>query len=90
MAGLPAEYFNWRQVEFHGKMNLLKTGIVFADMINTVSPTYAKEIRESEQGCGLEGVLQERAGQLAGILNGIDVTDWKSGDRSIYRREFFF
>lgn len=76
VAGLPAEYFNWRQVEFHGKMNLLKTGIVFADMINTVSPTYAKEIRESEQGCGLEGVLQERAGQLAGILNGIDVTDW--------------
>ena len=57
-------------------MNLLKTGIVFADMINTVSPTYAREIREPEQGCGLEGVLRERSGELTGILNGIDVADW--------------
>lgn len=76
VTGLPAEYFNWKQVEFYGKVNLLKTGIVFADMINTVSPTYAREIREPEQGCGLEGVLRERAGELTGILNGIDVADW--------------
>lgn len=76
VTGMPAEYFNWQQVEFFGKLNLLKTGIVFADMINTVSPTYAREIREPKQGCGLEGVLQERTGQLTGILNGIDVADW--------------
>jgi starch synthase len=76
ITGMAAKYFNWQQVEFFGKLNLLKTGIVFADMINTVSPTYAREIREPEQGCGLEGVLQERSGQLTGILNGIDVDDW--------------
>jgi starch synthase len=76
VTGLDAKYFNWRQMEFHGNLNLLKTGIVFADSINTVSPTYAAEIRGPEQGCGLEGVLQTRADRLSGILNGIDVSEW--------------
>lgn len=76
LTGLDAKYFNWRQMEFHGSLNLLKTGIVFADSINTVSPTYAAEIQGAEQGCGLEGVLQLRADRLSGILNGIDVSEW--------------
>ena len=74
--GLDSKYFNWRQMEFHGRLNLLKTGIAFADSINTVSPTYAVEIQGVEQGCGLEGILQDRVDRLSGILNGIDVSDW--------------
>lgn len=76
VTGLDLKYFNWQQMEFYGNLNLLKTGIVFADSINTVSPTYANEIQEQEQGCGLEGVLQQRADRLSGILNGIDVAEW--------------
>ncbi len=63
-------------MEFHGKLNLLKTGMVFADSIVTVSPRYAQEIQSSPLGCGLEGVLQNRRDVLSGILNGIDEGDW--------------
>ena len=76
VTGLDPVHFNWESMEFYGKLNLLKAGIVFADSINTVSPTYAKEIQTEAQGCGLEGVLQHRAAVLSGILNGIDETDW--------------
>jgi starch synthase len=63
-------------MEFHGSLNLLKTGMVFSDSINTVSPRYAQEIQSSPLGCGLEGVLQNRQGVLSGILNGIDPHEW--------------
>jgi starch synthase len=63
-------------MEFYDHLNLLKTGIVFTDMITTVSPTYAEEIQTSEFGCGLEGVLASRRGHLAGILNGVDTDIW--------------
>ena len=76
LTGLDWKYFNWKQMEHGGRLNMLKTGIVFADAINTVSPTYAKEIQTAEHGCGLEGTLQHRAGNVSGILNGIDVSDW--------------
>lgn len=76
LTGLDWKYFNWRQMEFYGQLNLLKSGIAFADAINTVSPTYALEIQTSEQGYGLEGALQHRAGVLSGILNGIDTRVW--------------
>ena len=76
LTGLDWKYYNYLQMEFFDQLNLLKTGIVFADSINTVSPTYAREIQTPEQGCGLEGVLQGRADVLSGILNGIDVTEW--------------
>lgn len=76
LTGLDWKYFNWRQMEFHGELNLLKTGIVFADAINTVSPRYAQEIQSSPLGCGLEGVLQHRRDVLTGILNGIDPQEW--------------
>jgi starch synthase len=74
--GLDWSLYNWRQLEFYGKVNLLKGGIVFADAITTVSPTYAKEIQTKAFGCGLEGVLAERADRLSGILNGIDMAEW--------------
>lgn len=76
MTGLDWKFFNWRQMEFYGRLNLLKTGIVFANAITTVSPRYAKEIQTSEHGCGLEGVLASRADVLTGIINGIDEAVW--------------
>jgi starch synthase len=76
LTGLDWKYFNWRQMEFHGKLNLLKTGMVFADSISTVSPRYAVEIQSNPLGCGLEGVLQFRRDALSGILNGIDPHEW--------------
>ncbi|HEX7446934.1 MAG TPA: glycogen/starch synthase, partial [Pirellulales bacterium] len=65
LTGLDWKYFNWHQMEFYGKLNLMKTGLVFADAINTVSPRYAEEIQNSSLGCGLEGVLQQRRDVLS-------------------------
>ncbi len=76
LTGLDWKYFNWHQMEFFGQLNLLKSGIVFADQITTVSPTYAREIQTSEFGCGLQGVLQTRHDDLVGILNGVDTSVW--------------
>ncbi len=74
--GLPETAFRTDALEFFDKINLLKGGIVYADAINAVSETYAQEIRTPEQGCGLEGVLERRAADLSGILNGIDDGIW--------------
>ncbi len=76
LIGLDWKYFNWRELEFHGKLNLLKTGMVFADSINAVSPRYSQEIQTEPLGCGLESVLQYRRNVLSGILNGIDRKQW--------------
>ncbi|MFM7033612.1 MAG: glycogen synthase GlgA [Planctomycetia bacterium] len=76
LTGLDWKYFNWQQMEFYGQLNLLKTGIVFADALTTVSPTYAREIQSAPGGCGLEGVLASRADVLTGIVNGIDIDAW--------------
>ena len=76
LTGLDWKYFNWQQMEFHGKLNLLKTGLVFADAVSTVSPRYAREIQHSPLGCGLEGTLQQRRDVLSGILNGCDGHQW--------------
>ncbi len=76
LTGLDWKYFNWRQMEFHGDLNLLKTGIVFADRINTVSPHYAMEIQQEPLGCGLSDVFRFRGDALTGIVNGIDVRRW--------------
>lgn len=76
LTGIDWKYFNWKQMECHGQLNFLKTGLVFADAITTVSPTYAREITEAPGGCGLEGVVASRAEVLSGIVNGIDTTVW--------------
>lgn len=76
LTGLDWKYFNWHQMEFHGKLNLMKTGLTFADSINTVSPSYAEEIQSAPLGCGLEGVLRQRRDVLSGVLNGIDPKQW--------------
>ena len=76
LTGIDWKYFNWQQMEFFGHLNLMKTGLVFADSINTVSPRYAQEIQSSPLGCGLEGVLSQRRKVLSGIINGVDYGEW--------------
>ena len=74
--GLPAASFAPDGVEFHGRMSFLKAGVIYADAIATVSPTYAREIRGAPLGFGFQGLLAARADRLHGILNGIDVRTW--------------
>ncbi|MCS6866477.1 MAG: glycogen synthase GlgA [Gemmataceae bacterium] len=73
--GLPERLYNPAQLEHYG-LNLLKAGIVFADAVTTVSPTYAREIQTAEFGCGLEGLLSSYHWKLTGIVNGCDYTHW--------------
>ena len=72
LLGIDARYYTPEFMELNGCANLLKAGCVFADHINTVSPSYAGEIRTAAYGEGLEGILNARQHQLSGILNGID------------------
>jgi starch synthase len=66
-------------LEFYGQVSFLKGGLVSADAITTVSPTYAKEILTPAFGCRLEGVLGARRARLSGILNGLDLEEWDPG-----------
>jgi len=77
-AGLPEWLFHYERLEFYGKVNFLKGGVVYSDMVNTVSKTYAKEIQTPEYGCRMEGLLQYIAsqGRLEGIVNGIDYEEY--------------
>lgn len=76
VTGLDQRLFNPGQLEFHGGVNLLKGGVVFADAVSTVSPTYAREIQTPEYGCGLDGVFRSRRDRLFGIVNGVDYRVW--------------
>ncbi|MGB9793857.1 glycogen synthase GlgA [Caldisericum exile] len=80
------KYFSIDGLEFYGKVSFMKAGIVFADKISTVSPTYAKEILTEEFGERMEGILRTRKHDLVGILNGIDYEIWNpQNDPLIYR-----
>jgi starch synthase len=74
--GLPSSVFTIDGLEFYGNVNYLKGGIVSADEVNTVSPTYAREIQTEEYSFGLHGILTKRREHLTGILNGIDYSYW--------------
>lgn len=76
VTGLDWGLFNYRALEFHGKLSFMKAGLVFADLLTTVSPTYAREIQTPQQGAGLDGLLRDRAADLRGIVNGIDERIW--------------
>jgi len=73
---LPPASLSMEGLEFYGRMSFLKGALVYADAINTVSPTYAREIQGHELGFGLDGVLRSRAASLYGVLNGIDTALW--------------
>jgi starch synthase len=76
LTNLPEEFRGVDGLEFYGQANMLKAGLLFADRVTTVSPTYAKEIQTPQFGCGLEGVIATRAADLVGLLNGIDDAVW--------------
>ncbi len=76
LTNLPERFFTLRGVEFFGKLNFLKGGILFADKITTVSERYKREMQTPEYGCGLDAVLRENAFKLTGILHGADYSRW--------------
>lgn len=73
---LPRQLWRPDGLEFHAMLSFIKGGLVYADRITTVSPTYALEIQTSEFGCGLEGLLSHKYTVLSGIINGIDLEQW--------------
>jgi len=73
-------------LEFYGNLNTMKAGLVYADLLSTVSPTYCTEIQTAEYGCGLDGLIRERTNDLYGILNGVDQELWNPEcDRDLAR-----
>ena len=88
ITGLGWEYFNHESLEFYGKFALTKAGFVYADVINTVSPQYSREIQTSEFGYGLEGLLQARSKDVYGIVNGIDYELWNPATDPYIERKY--
>jgi starch synthase len=88
LTGLPDSFWNPELLEFWGQINFLKAGIVHADVITTVSPTYAREITRPEFGCGLEGVLATRTQDLYGILNGADYDTWEPAHDNLIKANY--
>jgi starch synthase len=74
--GLPWHLATPGGLEYYGGINYLKAGILFSELVSTVSPTYAQQIQRPDHGLGLDGVLRSRAGDLFGILNGVDEEVW--------------
>ncbi len=84
--GLGWEYFTPEGLEFYGKLNVMKAGLIYSDIVNTVSKTYSREIQTPDYGYGLDGVLRNRAEDLYGIVNGIDYDEWDpETDKNIYK-----
>ena len=88
LTNLPERYFKPGGVEYFGRFNLLKGGILFADRITTVSERYRREMLTPEGGCGLDIVLREHAHRLVGILNGADYQRWNPETDLLLPRQF--
>lgn len=88
LIGLGWGIFNPEGIEFWGKLNFLKAGIVYADAVTTVSKTYSREIQTPEYGHGLEGVIAKRARDLYGIVNGIDYSEWDPSTDRLIAKQF--
>ncbi|HEX4975904.1 MAG TPA: glycogen synthase GlgA [Pseudomonadales bacterium] len=73
---LPDAWWHYEALEYYGNFSFLKAALVYSDYITTVSPSYAEEIKHADKGCGLDGVLRQRAAVLSGIVNGIDEQCW--------------
>jgi starch synthase len=76
MTGIGWNHFTFLDLEHYDDLNFLKGGLVHADALTTVSPTYSYEIQRGEYGYGLDGVIRSRASVLRGILNGVDTVEW--------------
>lgn len=86
--GLDVSLFSIQGLEFYGQVNILKGGLEFCDIINTVSPTYSKEIQTKRLGFGLEGVLEKRSSVVFGILNGLDYDIWNPQTDKIIAKNY--
>ncbi|WP_030540487.1 glycogen synthase GlgA [Sphingobium sp. DC-2] len=86
--GLPPEAWGVDGVEYYGGTGYLKAGLISADLITTVSPSYAQEIRSPAQGMGLDGLLNGRADRLHGILNGVDTAIWDPATDPLIARRY--
>ena len=86
--GLPLSLYNPRQLEWWGRVNLLKGGLVFSDLVITVSPTHAHELRTEKGGFGLDGVFVALRDRLVGIVNGIDQEVWDPARDTIIPRRY--
>jgi starch synthase len=86
--GLPSSLYNHRQLEWWGRVNLLKGGLVFSDLVITVSPTHAHELRTEKGGFGLDGVFVALRDRLVGIVNGIDQEIWDPARDTIIPRRY--
>ncbi len=85
---LPDELWHTNGLEFYGQLSFIKGGLVYADEITTVSPGYAREILQTEFGCGLDGLLKARVEHLTGILNGIDDKFWNPGTDNYLKQKY--
>src|SRR5215510_939799 len=85
---LPPASFGVDGAEFHGRMSFLKAGLVYAEAITTVSPTYAREIQGEPLGFGLQGLFAARSDRVHGILNGIDIEVWNPSSDSLIARTY--
>jgi starch synthase len=88
LTNLPQSYFGPRGLEFFGRLNLLKAGILFADKITVPSASYAREIQAEAYGSGLDRVLRENSGRLTGLLNGADYVRWNPGADRFLPKKF--
>ncbi len=83
--GLDWSLFHMEALEYYGNVNYLKGGIIFSQVVSTVSPTYAREIQTERFGYGLDGVLRKKSDRLFGVINGIDYEEWDpASDPKIY------
>jgi starch synthase len=87
-AGIDPSLYRPNGLEFFGRVSYIKSGISFADALNTVSPTYSREIQTPELGFGLDGTLSSRASVLSGILNGVDYHEWSPEADSLIPAHF--
>ncbi len=88
LTNLPGSYFSATGVEFYGRLNFLKGGVLYADAVTTVSERYARDIQTAEFGSGLETVMKENAYKLRGILNGADYVTWNPATDKLIPRVY--
>jgi len=85
---IPKSFFNMRQLEFFGKLNFMKAGILYSDRFNTVSTRYAEEIMTPEYGGGLDGVIRSEKEKFYSIPNGVDYSVWSPQKDSFIKTNF--
>ena len=87
--GVPDRYYTMDGLEYFGQMSLLKAGIIYAQAVTTVSPTYAREVQTPEGGHGLDGVMRAISDKLHGILNGVDYSVWNPARDALIAAKYF-